>query len=146
MLRYASHEPSLESVQKQPYLVRYAAGWGRVGDIGCVADMRKASIGAAWLRLWSAADKGFGFVSDAVPELAMAVLPDHRGHGIGTQLLIQVLEIAKESFPAVSLNVRADNSVVRLYERAGFVKVSGSEIVNRTGGESFNMVCEFESR
>jgi ribosomal protein S18 acetylase RimI-like enzyme len=141
MLQYAAHEPSLESVQKQPYLACYASGWGRVGDVGCTAERNAAPIGAAWLRLWLEDEKGFGHVSDAIPELAMAVLPDHRGQGIGTHLLMQVLEMAKAHFPAVSLNVRADNSsAVRLYERAGFIKVPGSEIVNRTGGVSFNMV------
>lgn len=144
MLQYASHESSLDSVQKQPYLTRYASGWGRVGDVGCVATKDTASIGAAWLRLWLEEEKGFGYVNDAIPELAMAVLPDCRGQGVGTQLLMQVLEVAKGRFPAVSLNVRADNPVVRLYERAGFITVSGSEIVNRTGGISFNMVREFE--
>ena len=57
---------------------------------------------------------------------------------------MKVLEIVKNQFSAVSLNVRADNSAVRLYERAGFVRVPGSEIVNRTGGVSFNMMQEFE--
>lgn len=31
-----------------------------------------------------------------------------------------------------------------LCERAGFIKVSESEIINRTGGVSFNRVCELE--
>jgi ribosomal protein S18 acetylase RimI-like enzyme len=142
MLRYASHEPSLDSVQKQPYLARYASGWGRVGDLGCVATKDTASIGAAWLRLWVKENRGFGYVSDEIPELAIAVLPNFRGQGIGTRLLMQVLEMAKGRFPAVSLSVRAANSAVRLYERAGFTKVAGSEVINRTGEVSFNMMCE----
>ncbi|XGV96380.1 MAG: N-acetyltransferase family protein [Leptolyngbya sp. BL-A-14] len=143
MLQYAAHEPSLESVQSQPYLARYALGWGRHGDSGCVATRDAMAIGAAWLRLWSEDDKGFGYISDEIPELAMAVVPDYRGQGIGTQLLMQVLDEANDRFPAVSLNVRADNGVIRLYERAGFIKVSGSEMSNRTGGVSFNMIRKF---
>ncbi len=143
MLQYAAHEPSLESVQGQPYLARYASGWGRAGDSGYVAIRDAAAIGAAWLRLWSEDDKGFGYVSDHIPELAMAVVPECRGHGIGTQLLMQVLDHANDRFPAVSLNVRADTGVVRLYERAGFIRVPGSEMSNRTGGVSFNMVHKF---
>lgn len=85
MLRYAAHKPSLESAQKQPSLARYASGWGRVGDFGCVAESNTVAMGAAWLRLWEE-EKGFGHVSDAIPELAIAVLPDYRGQGIGTQL------------------------------------------------------------
>ena len=57
---------------------------------------------------------------------------------------LQILEMAKPNFSAVSLSVRADNPVVRLYERSGFVKVVGSEVVNRIGGGSFTMVCKLD--
>jgi GNAT superfamily N-acetyltransferase len=145
MLMHASHEPTLESVKSQPYLARYAAGWGRAGDSGFVILASGLPGGAAWLRLWPDVDKGFGYVDDATPELAMAVLPQYQGKGLGTQILSRVLTSAKGLHPALSLNVRADNPVVRLYQRVGFVKVAGSEIVNRTGGVSFNMINRLES-
>ena len=144
MLQYASHESSVKSVQQQPSLARYALHWGRYGDCGYIAEQNTLCIGMAWLRLWQREDKGFGYVSDQIPELAIAVLPDYRKQGIGTYLLRQVLAMAKERFPGVSLSVRADNPVVRLYERSGFIKVSGSEIVNRIGEVSFNMIHKFE--
>jgi GNAT superfamily N-acetyltransferase len=93
--------------------------------------------------LWQEDEKGFGYISDTLPELAMAVLPEYRGQGIGTQLLANILELANTHYPAVSLNVRADNPAVRLYTRAGFRKVPGSETINRVGGISFNMIYEF---
>lgn len=145
MLMHASHEPTLESVKSQLYLACYAAGWGRAGDVGFVSLVHSQPIGAAWLRLWSDSDKGFGYINEGTPELAMAILPEYRGKGIGTQLLALVLQAVQGSCPAVSLNVRADNPVVSLYQRAGFVKVEGSEIVNRTGGVSFNMVNKLNS-
>ena len=74
--------------------------------------------------------------------LASAVVPDYRGRGIGTKLLMQILGTAKMKYSAVSLSVRANNPVVHLYERTGFMKISGSEVVNRAGEVSFNMVCE----
>jgi GNAT superfamily N-acetyltransferase len=107
MLRYAAQQPSVAAVREQPHLARYATAWGRTGDLGCIADWEHNSIGAAWLRLWLEEDKGFGYISDKIPELAFAVLPDYRGQEIGTQLLMQVLDMAKESFPAVSLSVRS---------------------------------------
>ena len=146
MLRYAAHQTSVTDVREQPQLARYATAWGRNGDFGCIADRGTTAVGAAWLRLWLGEDKGFGYISDEIPELAFAVLPDYRGQGIGTQLLMQVLNMAKESFPAVSLSVRSDNPVVRLYQRSGFVKVADSEIVNPVGGISYKMVCNLEQR
>jgi ribosomal protein S18 acetylase RimI-like enzyme len=75
--------------------------------------------------------------------LAIAVLPDYRGQGIGAKLLTQILDTAKMKYPAVSLSVRSNNPVLRLYERTGFLKVPGSEVVNRAGEVSFNMVYKF---
>ena len=146
MLQYASHESSLEAVFKQPCLAIYASKWGRFGDLGCIAERLDLPIGMAWLRLWQNEAKGFGYVSNEIPELAIAVLPDYRGQGIGTNLLTQVLAMAQQHYPGVSLSVRENNPVLRLYQRAGFVKVLGSETFNRTGGKSFNMVRKFEAQ
>jgi len=142
MLMYAAHETSLESVRKQSCLARYAAGWGsRTGDLGYVICLGETPVGAAWLRLWLGEDQGFGFVSKEIPELAMAVLPAYQGQGLGTHLLAKILEEAKDKFPGVSLSVRADNiAAVRMYDRLGFVRLAGSEIINRLGEVSFNMV------
>jgi ribosomal protein S18 acetylase RimI-like enzyme len=144
MLMYAAHETSLASVQSQPLLARYVNGWGRLGDIGAVSIANEIAIAAAWLRLWADDDRGFGYIDPAIPELAIAVLPEYRGNGIGTTLLKQVLRSAQGVFPAICLSVRADNPVVNLYQRLGFVEVEGSEIVNRVGDASFNMVYKFD--
>jgi len=141
MLIYAAHESSLEAVQNQPGLVRYVSDWGRSGDLGLVAWVNQKSVGAVWLRQWVGEDKGFGYLDDAIPELAIAVHPEYRNQGIGQELLSRIIKIAQSEYPAISLSVRAENPAVRLYERAGFVKVEGSESVNRTGGVSFNMIC-----
>ncbi len=138
-LMLAAHESEMQIVQGNPQLARYAANWGKKGDGGCVAFDADKAIGAAWWRLWEGEDKGFGYLADDVPELAMAVSPAWRGQGIGAQLLDGVLQGAQGSHRAVSLSVRADNPAVRLYERAGFEKVQGSEAVNRVGGTSFIM-------
>jgi ribosomal protein S18 acetylase RimI-like enzyme len=134
---------AIASVRQQPYLARYALNWGRIGDLGYVASIATIPIGAAWLRLWLGEDRGFGYVKDEIPELAIAVLPDYRGQGIGAQLLTQILGAAKMKYPAVSLSVRANNPVIRLYERTGFIKIPESEVVNRAGEVSFNMMYEF---
>jgi ribosomal protein S18 acetylase RimI-like enzyme len=143
MLMYAAQEPSLQAVQAQDCLIRYASDWGRSGDMGFVACTEKQAIGAVWLRLPFNADKRFGYVEDSITELTMAVVPEYRGKGIGTALMMQALKSAQTDYAAVSLNVRSNNPVVALYERAGFVKVEGSEFTNRTGGISCYMICKF---
>lgn len=145
MLSIAAHETSLDLVKENSALKRYVEGWGRTGDIGLIAeDTEHQVIGAAWLRLWSADDAGYGYLTETIPELAIAVLPTYQNHGVGSRLLLQLLEIAQTKFPAVSLSARADNPAVRLYQREGFVLVAGTEVVNRTGSTSFTMVRKFE--
>jgi GNAT superfamily N-acetyltransferase len=101
------------------------------------------SIGAAWLRLWLNDDKGFGYIDDSIPELAIAVLPEYRGKGIGTELLMNILASAQSIYPAISLSVRANNPVVNLYQRLGFTKVDGSELMVDGVVSSFNMIHKF---
>jgi ribosomal protein S18 acetylase RimI-like enzyme len=147
MLGYAAHESSVAAIRENPALDRYVKNWGRNGDIGLVAidnhSIDEFPLGAAWLRLFSSEDRGFGYVDEGIPELAIAVVPEYRSQGIGTKLLIQTIEIASHIYPAISLSVRANNPVVNLYQRIGFVKVGGSEIVNRTGEISFNMIYQY---
>ena len=140
MLMHAAHETSPVAVKSNLELARYVSDWGRAGDLGVVAQKENLTVGAAWLRLWSQGNRGYGYVADNVPELAIALIPKMRGQGIGTALLSQIIQVATSQFPAISLSIRADNPALRLYERFGFVTVSGSEVVNREGGRSFNMI------
>ena len=145
MLMYAAYESSLKAVKANPDLIRYVENWGRAGDMGVAAEQDCTPIGAAWLRLWPSDEKGYGYISDDIPELAIALLPNFRGQGIGTKLLKQTLTLAQDQFSAVSLSIRADNPALRLYQRVGFVPVTGSEAINRMGGRSFTMICPLRS-
>lgn len=142
-LALAAHEEDVAVVRNSYILARYAAHWGRLGDSGFVALQREQPVGAGWIRLWPGDDKGFGWVSDDVPELAMAVSPAWRGRGVGTQLLYALLAQACQQHHSVSLSVRDDNPALRLYQRVGFRSVPGTETINRVGGISFIMVCRF---
>jgi ribosomal protein S18 acetylase RimI-like enzyme len=129
----AGAAPPDPSVIARPELARYVQGWGRRGDDGCIAVASSGDpIGAAWLRLWSADDRGYGFVDIRTPELTVAVRPEFRGRGIGTYLLQRLLECADDLYDAVSLSVAADNPAFRLYQRLGFKTVS-------VGGVSMTM-------
>jgi GNAT superfamily N-acetyltransferase len=107
-------EPPSRDVVRRPEISRYVEGWGRVGDTGFVAHDKKnqALLGAAWLR--RSTDK-----SDASPELALAVKPEHRRHGIGTALLTQLVR-ANPEHSTISVSFVAGKPVLRLYERFGF--------------------------
>ena len=67
---------------------------------------------------------GYGWVAADIPELSMAVLPDHQGQGIGGALLDTVCALVRMSgFPAVSLSVEDGNGAAKLYADHGFVSV-----------------------
>jgi ribosomal protein S18 acetylase RimI-like enzyme len=67
-------------------------------------------------------------VDAETPEISIAVVPASRGRGIGTALLATLVARARhEGFHALSLRVSPENPVVRLYERAGFVRVESRD-------------------
>lgn len=134
-----------DAMRANPSFARYVEGWGRGHDAGVLAvdEATGRPVGAAWMRLLTGERRGYGWVDDATPELAIAVLPAHRGRGIGTRLLSALIATARGSYPALSLSVRATNPAVRLYRRLGFEPVSGTEVASRAGGASFTMRLAF---
>ena len=128
MLREATAGPRerprlpLGEVLADPETARYVEGWGRAGETGRVAESPDgAPLGAAWYRLYSRAKPGYGFVAESVPEVSMAVRDEARGGGVGTALLLTLIDDARrEGYSALSLAVLRENPVVRLYERLGF--------------------------
>jgi ribosomal protein S18 acetylase RimI-like enzyme len=116
-------------------LARYWEGWGRRGDRLLVAIEGFQNVGAAWYRLFTAGEPGFGFVDDETPELTIAVVPSRRGRGFGGELLTGLIGRAREDgFAAVSLSVEPDNPALHLYEKHGFSKVGerGGALVMRS--------------
>jgi HAD superfamily hydrolase (TIGR01509 family) len=103
----------------------YVAGFGRTGDGGAVAEeVDGGPAGAAWFRLFERDRHGYGFVAPDVPELSLAVGPEHRRRGLGRDLLEFALRRAEEAgHREVSLSVEPDNPARRLYERLGFQRV-----------------------
>lgn len=115
-------DPLPMSIVDHPDLVKYHQDWGREGDIAMVAESEGEIVGAAWCRLWTDVEKGYGYVADDIPELSMAVIPDYRSMGAGTQLLEELFRAAKEAgYKALSISVEKRNRAVQLYQRLGFV-------------------------
>jgi len=117
MLRHAYHWRLAEDSERPVY--RYVANWGRPGDTGVLALEGPHAYGAAWYRLFPASAPGFGFVDEETPELTIAVVPSHRGHGTGGELLEALLARArKDGFARVSLS--AELGQTGFYEKHGF--------------------------
>ena len=109
-------------------LSRYVDNWGRPGDVAVIAHETGNRVGAAWLRIFSPDEPGYGYVDDTTPELSIAVVPSRRRHGLGQELLDALLGAADAAgHEAVSLSVETDSPAVAFYERNGFESVREQE-------------------
>lgn len=116
-------EPTCADVVQDPALGQYVRGWGRPADAALIARVT-VPVGAAWYRLFTPDDPGYGFVDDATPELGVAVTQAHRGQGVGAALLRALTDHAgRAGFRALSLSVSTDNPARRLYEALGFERL-----------------------
>lgn len=111
-------KPPPRSVVDLPELQVYVAGFGtQLGDYCLVAEVAGTVVGAAWSRIM----QDYGHIDDRTPSLAISMLPEYRGLGIGAQLLHSLLLLLQENgYLQFSLSVQKDNPALRLYERAGF--------------------------
>jgi ribosomal protein S18 acetylase RimI-like enzyme len=108
----------------EPPVQRYVERWGRPGDTALVAIKNFQPVGAAWYRLFKEDNPGYGFVDEDTPELSIAVVPNARGTGLGSELLKALMAKAREAgYNAISLSVEKDNPAVALYERHGFERI-----------------------
>src|ERR1700748_106827 len=85
--------PTADEVLADPRYAMYLAGWPRPGDSGLVAE-QDGLLGAAWYRTYSEASHGYGFISEDVPELSIAVIAARRHEGIGRRLLVELIEVS----------------------------------------------------
>lgn len=166
-LRIAAHEDTIETVQSNPNLARYVADYNPHQDFGFIARIGPEPVGAIWTRLWNKdptaststtsttssttsrrrTNRGFAFVSETIPELALAVKTEYQQRGIGAALLQRLLDEAssRRTLPGVSLSVRDTNTVaLRMYQNAGFQHVWSSP--NRTGSQSYAMIKLLDER
>lgn len=62
--------------------------------------------------------------ADEIRVIDIALLPEHRGQGIGTKLLVDILKEGRVADKPVRLHVEKYMSAIRFYERLGFVKIA----------------------
>jgi GNAT superfamily N-acetyltransferase len=124
MLRHAYHWRIAEDEERPVY--RYVQNWGRRGDAGVLALEGPHAYGAAWFRLFTANEPGFGFVDEQTPEVTIAVVPSRRGKGAGKELLDALLARAREEgYAQVSLSAAPEQTAY--YERFGFRTIRSDE-------------------
>jgi ribosomal protein S18 acetylase RimI-like enzyme len=129
MLRHAYYwRVDRVSESGEPPVRRYVERWGRPGDTALIAIQDFQKVGAAWFRLFTEANAGYGFVDEATPELSIAIVPSRRGSGLGSELLDALLDRARaDGYAAISLSVEQGSPAVGLYERHGFERVGDDD-------------------
>lgn len=124
--------PPREILQK-PELRVYLDGFGtEAADLALVAERNGNVVGAAWTRIMN----DYGHLEDGVPSLAISLLPEARGQGIGSRLLRSLQRCLRDKgYEKMSLAVQKANYAVRMYEKAGFRRVDENE-------EEYLMMCD----
>ncbi|KJQ55517.1 GNAT family N-acetyltransferase [Microbacterium sp. SA39] len=107
------------------YFTSFPAG----RDFGLADQDGDVVKAVAWLVFLPAEEPGYGFVDAETPELSITTFADHRGQGIGSRLLSELISQARSrGLHSISLSVEDGNGARRLYGRVGF------EVVGRNGG------------
>lgn len=118
--------PPPRSIVRDPSLSCYIDAFGSGAcDHALVAVLSDGTVaGAVWTRLLAEQSP----LAGDVPTLAIAVLPAHRGQGIGAALLHAMLRtLARHGWQRVALSVQKANPALRLYQRAGFTIVQDND-------------------
>jgi len=91
------------------------------GDYCLVAERNSTILGAVWVRLFSHEGKSYGYIDPYTPELVISLVKEHRNQGIGTKLMVKMLQLLKEhGYRQVSLSVSKENPAVWVYRKLGF--------------------------
>jgi len=117
-------EPVPREIIFEPEIFVYVKDFGGKDDCGVVAEQDGKIIGAAWTRIIPA----YGHIDNKTPELAISVLPNFRGKGIGSEMMQSLFDLLRErGYKRTSLSVQKDNPAVRFYERLGY-EITGERL------------------
>ena len=110
---------------KQPELQVYIKGFKEQdGDICLVTECDSKIVGAVWVRIMN----DYGHVSDDIPSLAISLLPEYRGKGIGTALMKSMQEmISRQGYKGISLSVQKQNYAAKMYRKLGFKTIEDKD-------------------
>lgn len=126
-------KPPARDIIEKPELRVYTDDFGtRKGDNCLVVDVSGKVVGAVWTRIMD----DYGHVDDETPSFAISLYNEYRGQGIGSRLMVKMLEMLKcQGYKRASLAVQKVNYAVKMYENVGF------KTVNENADE-YIMVCE----
>ena len=119
----------------EPEIFIYIENFGGKDDCGVVAQKGDNIIGAAWTRIIPA----YGNIDSQTPELAVSVLPEYRGLGVGSMMMTRLFDLLRQrGYRRTSLSVQQDNPAVRFYKRLGYEITA--EKLDHAGNEDYIMV------
>lgn len=123
MLHYAMRLDDVKkSLTELPNLSIYHEFYGFTSkDLGLYALVDNQLSGAVWIRRLNGDHGSNGYIDDNTPILNIAVLPEFRGKGIGSQMIEQLFIEAGALYENISVSVVQDSPAVHFYERHGFV-------------------------
>ena len=124
-------ESQPKSIIENDALQVYVKDFGKLPDDKClVTEVDEKIIGAVWVRIMN----DYGHIDDETPSFAISLYKDYRDYGIGTNLMLKMLELLKQAgYKKASLAVQKANYAVKMYKKVGF------EIVGEN--EEYIMVC-----
>lgn len=123
-------EPLPREIFSIPYYQKYFKDiCSREGDYCFIAQdiLSKEVIGAAWTRIIDDIE-----VNCDAPFLLISVSAMYRGRGIGSLLLLHILNsLRNDGYTKVYLSVNRQNKAIKLYRRFGFL-ICNSDTENYT--------------
>ncbi len=120
------------SIIRKPELQIYIENFGnQPHDKAFIAEVDNKVVAAVWVRIM----EDYGYIDNNTPSLAISVLEEFRGLGIGTNLLHNMLNYLRVvGYKQISLSVQKENYAYNIYKKAGFK-------VHRETAEEYVMVC-----
>lgn len=128
----ANSEKPDRSIIRKPELQIYRENFGnQPHDKAFIAEVDNKAVAAVWVRIM----QDFGHIDDHTPSLAISVLEEFRGLGIGTNLLHNMFGYFRVvGYKQISLSVQKENYAYNMYKKAGF------KVLKETA-EEYVMVC-----
>ena len=125
-------KPSKEIINNKDLQV-YIKDFGTSKDDNClVVECDNKIVGACWTKIMN----DYGHIDNETPSFAISLFEEYRGQGIGTKLMVQMLELLKKKgYKQASLAVQKENYAAKMYKKVGF------KIVDENS-EEYIMICE----